>query len=383
MSIGVIIVNYFTESLLRPLVEQVAHYSMVRQVVVVDNGSLAPLSFEAGVRVISEGRNMGFAAAVNRGLMLLPPDCNYVLLLNPDMRLDAASVARLLEAAEGYRCPIVGPRFYWDEDRYFRLPPATGALTWLDVGAQDTTSLEGQLRTHAWSTYHDHYWSQQHPFRQPFLPGSCLLLAMGWIRARGRIFDERYFMYYEDTDLCLEAMQEGWMPLCVPKAELVHYWDQSPAGPSCKAVMMANSGHLFRLKHRLPISGVNTTLPVGAGTVLTTDLGDVTDPPSLRFSVPRSGATLEIGVGADFVPFAQARLGINGLISRANELRLDQDRASEVALDRADRHACVSLVLPERLWMRLQPSWYHSRVRDGDGKTLHLWRWQRLPPAGS
>ena len=383
MSIGVIIVNYFTESLLRPLVEQVARYSMVRQVVVVDNGSLAPLSFEAGVRVIAEGRNMGFAAAVNRGLMVLPPDCNYVLLLNPDMRLDAASVARLLEHAEGYGCPIVGPRFYWDEDRYFRLPPATGALTWLDVGAQDATSLEGQLRTHAWSTYHDNYWSQQDPFRQPFLPGACLLLAMGWIRARGRIFDERYFMYYEDTDLCLEAMQEGWMPLCVPKAEVVHFWDQSPAGPSIKASMMANSGHLFRLKHRLPILGESASLPVAAGNVLTTDLGDVTNPPSLQFSEPRSVAMLEIGVGADFVPFAQARLGISGLIPWTNELLLDQEQASAVALDHADRQACVSLAFPQRLWLRIQPSWYYARVRHGDGETLHLWRWQRLPPAGS
>ncbi len=56
MTIGVIIVNYFTEELLRPLVRQVVGFPMVRQVVIFDNGSTQPLSFEEGaVRVMSAG----------------------------------------------------------------------------------------------------------------------------------------------------------------------------------------------------------------------------------------------------------------------------------------------------------------------------------------
>lgn len=271
MSIGVIIVNYFTEDLLRPLVEQVMRSPLVRQLVIFDNGSAASLSFaDSKVQVIGTGCNLGFAAAVNRAFAALATD--YVLLLNPDLRLDNACVARLLQASRRYHCPIVGPRFFWDDERHFRLPPATGELRWLGLGADNPSSLEGRLRAHYWAIHHDHYWAQDTPFRQPFLSGACLLLASDWLRARGRVFDERYFMYYEDTDLCIEAQVEGWgTALCAcgrgrallgPKPGACGRQGRDDGGcQSCLApeIWPASTGPLVRVPFAAPGAGPDAT----------------------------------------------------------------------------------------------------------------------------
>ena len=376
MTIGVIIVNYFTEELLRPLVRQVVGFPMVRQVVIFDNGSTQPQSFEEdAVRVMSAGCNLGFAAAVNRAFAVLATD--YVLLLNPDLRIDLDCVARLLEASHRYHCPIVGPRFYWDDERRFRLPPATGELRWLGLGAGDPLSLEGQLRAHYWAIHHDHYWAQRAPFRQPFLSGACLLLAGDWLRARGRVFDERYFMYYEDTDLCIVALVEGWVPLCVPGAGAVHYWDQSPEPAGGKGGLMADASRALRQKYGLPERDSLAELPLlpPVPAPMPLDLGDLATPP--RFVLPpcQPGTRFEIAVGPGFVPFAQALVGPGGLRPAGTGSRLRKLARSarfwRGAIEEGD------LTLPTPIWSRLRPGCYYARAPQADGGIGAHWQWRR------
>jgi GT2 family glycosyltransferase len=374
MSVGVIIVNYFTEELLRPLVHQVAGFPMVRQVVVFDNGGAAPLTFGEGpVRVMGEGRNLGFAAAVNRAFAALSTE--QVLLLNPDIRLDDRCLARLIAAGERHDCPIVGPRFYWDDNRLFRLPPATGALTWL--GADDHHALAGYLRGHYWAVHHDHYWAQGSPFRQPFLPGACLLLASDWLRARGRVFDERYFMYYEDTDLCIEAQCEGRTPLCVPGAEAVHYWDQSPDPEGGKARLMAAAGRALNAKFALSGRGQPDPPPqqprVPTRPVM--DLGLNIEPP--RFALPAhgGGCHFEIAVEPGFVPFAQAMLGPMGIVAASGPW-VGRVRPWWAGLARG-AGAVKTWQFPASIWSRLRPGSYYARLRRADGGSECQWRWIR------
>lgn len=376
MSIGVIIVNYFTEDLLRPLVQQVVRFPLVRQLVIFDNGSATPLFFEdSKVRVIGTGCNLGFAAAVNRAFAVLSTD--YVLLLNPDLRLDIACVARLLEASRRYHCPIVGPRFFWDDERRFRLPPATGELRWLGLGAGDPSSLDGRMRAHYWAIHHDHYWAQEAPFRQPFLSGACLLLAGDWLRARGRVFDERYFMYYEDTDLCIEAQVEGWVPLCVPGAEAVHYWDQSPEPAGGKGELMAEASRALRRKYGLPERDSLSELPLlpQVPAPMPLDLGDLATPP--RFILPpyQQGTRFEMAVGPGFVPFAQALVDPGGLRTTSTGSKMRKlARSARLwwsAIEEGD------LTLPAPLWSRLRPGCYYARTRQADGAIGSQWQWRR------
>jgi len=376
MSIGVIIVNYFTEDLLRPLVEQVVRFPLVRELVIFDNGSATPLIFDdSKVRVMATGCNLGFAAAVNRAFAALATD--YVLLLNPDLRLDNACVTRLLEASRRNHCPIVGPRFFWDDERRFRLPPATGELRWLGLGADSPSSLEGHLRAHYWAIHHDHYWEQDTPFRQPFLSGACLLLASDWLRARGRVFDERYFMYYEDTDLCIEAQVEGWVPMCVPAAEATHYWDQSPEPAGGKARMMAAASRALRLKYGLPDRDSLSELPLlpRVPAPMYVNLGDLDTPPCFVLPPCQPGTRFEIAVGPGFVPFAQALLGPGGLKPAGTGSRMGVLARSARFWGGAIEEGV--LTLPTPIWSRLRPGRYYARARQADGGIGLLWQWQR------
>jgi GT2 family glycosyltransferase len=352
----------------------------VREVVVFDNGSAHPLVFRhPKVRLLAEGRNLGFAAAVNRAFGQLTAD--YVLLLNPDLRIDARSVRKLVDAAERYRCPIVGPRFFWDDGRHFRLPPATGALRWLDVGAADPDSVEGQLRSFFWADYHDAFWAAETPFRQPFLSGACLLLARPWLMQLGRVFDERFFLYYEDTDLCLEAQRRGLLPLCVPAAEAVHYWDQSPDAHDSKAEMMRAAHSELRLKYQLRSDALGPWSPL---------LTEVPSPPfhdlgvceqSPRFA-PQCfplGSRFEVAVGPGFVPFAQTVVGARGLLPIIQKKVLP-------LFCRAHAHRCrgfgtrvFAIRLPEAVWTRLRPGRYYARARMPDGTVHARWQWTRSP----
>ncbi len=373
MTIGVIIVNYYTEALVQPLVTRLVSYPSVSQVIVFDNGSANPLSFASGsVRVMSAGRNLGFGAAVNRAFAALTS--SYVLLINPDAIADAASVERLLQAARSYGCPLVGPRFYWDDEGLFRLPPATGAFPWLAVGAEAPDSLAGRLRSHAWAVYHDHYWAQRAPFRLPFLSGACLLLARDWLLTRGRVFDERFFMYFEDTDLCMDVLSQGWQPLCVPGAEVIHYWDQSPEPQAVKSRMMAEAGHLFRLKHSIPDGPPSLSTPSSSPPLPGTpweDLGLMREPPCLVIHQAAAGGTLEVAVGEDFVPFAQARLGPEGLLPWSSSPPREEELVPAAAGGR------LVIPFPGTVWARLRAGHYLIRLRAGDGRVIRCWRWRQ------
>jgi GT2 family glycosyltransferase len=373
MTVDVIIVNFFTESLLQPLVQQVVGFPAVSQVVVFDNGSATPLSWTEGpVRIMSTGRNLGFGAAVNRAFAATSAD--HILLLNPDVRIGAASLDRLLLAAQSYRCPLVGPRYYWDDERLFRLPPATGALPWLAVGAGEPHTLEGSLRSQAWAIYHDHHWAQQSPFRLPFLPGACLLLSRDWLMARGRVFDERFFLYFEDTDLCMDALAQGWQPLCVPGAEVIHYWNQSREPEKGKSELMAEAGRLFHQKHATRVWGVTSPSPGLAPPIprpASEDLGLLHIAPRLSLTSPWPRATLEVAVGGDFVPFAQARLGPEGLTPWCYRDPGAGDLGPAV---KASPEGGDALQFPPSVWGRMRAGHYHLRVRGADGRGMKQWR---------
>lgn len=369
MSIGAVVVNFFTERFLADLLGDLLGSSLIGEVVVVDNGSAsAPGCPDPRVRLLSPGRNIGFAAAVNLGWGALEPGHEQVLVVNPDTRMPPASLMHLHRMACRDGSPIAGPRFYWDDEGVFRLPPATGWLSWLVPGAADPDSLDGCLRSHYWAQHHDCYWSARTPFRQPWLNGACLLLDAFWLRSRGRVFDERFFMYYEDTDLCLEAMRDGIMPLCVPGAEVVHYWDQSPAGAQGKGEMMAAASRVFAAKHGLE-GDDHCWAPgprVGAQAVQIEELGHCVDAPRLPIPSPAwAEVRLEIAIEPGFVPFAQALLRAGRFVPA----RAPQPPSAEAA----------SVVwLPEAIWRRLRAVRYIARLRLPTGRECGRWAWTRV-----
>lgn len=176
-----------------------------RHVIVVDNGSHggAPTDLGAafpGCRVIALGRNLGFAAAANRGMAeALQHGAAWVWLLNSDLVLPASALATLLAEGEGdARCGLVG-----------------ALLRNVDGSVQARGGGSVNLRTgavrHAVGTSD----------RIDYLSGACLLLRGPMLREVG-LFDEGYFFSFEDVDLGLRARDAGWSLAVAEDCDIVH-----------------------------------------------------------------------------------------------------------------------------------------------------------------
>ncbi len=377
MSITPIIVNYHTAAFLPPLLGDLAGHEKIETICIVDNSGEITHRFlqtalpreAAGphvpkINLITPGRNIGFAAGVN--LAADQSRSDYILLINPDCRLTAGSIDHLLNACQQYRAVVAGPRFFWDDARQFMLPPSQGTASWMEyaLAVSDISQVDHNLLSFYWQMRHERFWSQKTPFAEPFLSGACLLIDRAWACEAGRtVLDDRFFLYYEDNDVCVRAVNDGCPPLCVPDAHVVHYYNQAAEPDETKAGLMAESLEKYRNKYyphviwHLENTGDRLADPVPetAGNLF-----------SWEPFVPGGRLFFEFGVNMHFVPFAQARI------------------FSVTASGTAPGTTTVTasgwpgqFVFPADIWDRLADGTYYSRLRDDIKGTIKLWKWQK------
>jgi GT2 family glycosyltransferase len=149
------------------------------------------LQLPDGVEVLRMPRNRGYAAGMNAGIErhLDSAEIDHVLLLTQDVRLRTGCARALLTAAER--------------------DPSFGALgpTLIDGGDGSVFSY-GMKRTPG-GVRHIRSRPDAAVARCDALDGSVLLLRAEALRAAA-LFDERFFMYFEETDLCLRIARSGW-----------------------------------------------------------------------------------------------------------------------------------------------------------------------------
>lgn len=198
--VTVVSVTYQSE----PVVEAMARtLKPFPHVVVVDNGSSDATvprlrQLLPGATVIARTRNAGFGAANNQAMQEVTTP--FVLLLNPDCEITPATVATLLAALERYpQAGVVSPQT-WQSDR-----------------APQMCCRPAFFEPHPGG-----------PYRVPdgicstrWLRASCLLIRSDAYRQIGG-FDERFFLYYEDDDLCLRMQEAGYGCLLEPAANVRH-----------------------------------------------------------------------------------------------------------------------------------------------------------------
>ncbi len=157
--------------------------------------------------VLIQPENRGFGAGCNAGIrtVLAEPGVTHVLLLNPDVETTPGFVDELLATAAGHPdAAIVGARILsMDGARVLfengRIRPLT--LTRCQV--------PGPAAVDDWPT--------------AFVSGACMLIDAAALRA-GLAFDERYFLYVEDLDLCRQVAARG-QTCRVTRRAVVHHQD--------------------------------------------------------------------------------------------------------------------------------------------------------------
>ncbi len=218
-AIAAVVVDHDTGSLLGGCVRSLLDDGAA-SVVVVENGvpgsanlALSPLLADARtlrVRVVRPGRNVGFGAGVNRGLAALAaesPAPELVLVSNTDLEVHPGTLDALRVALEAHPAwALVGPRILTETGEVY--PSVRAFPTFTDAAGH---ALLAQFKP-------------DNPFTKRYNPGvpegdvvtgaewvsgSCFLARRRALEELGG-FDEAYFMYAEDMDLCWRAHHAGW-----------------------------------------------------------------------------------------------------------------------------------------------------------------------------
>lgn len=231
MTLSVIIVNWRVRDLLRACLESIVSGTTMPpsdwEIIVVDNdsrdGSVEMVrEMFPGVRLVENAGNVGFGAANNQALPLARG--RYLLLLNPDTsappgaldhlvaemdaRPDAGAIGcRLLNSDGSYQTRSAGYEpSVWSVSSHFlfldRLLPSS--LRPRPIYALSEPSA---------------------PASMGWVSGACILLRRAALNKR--LFDERYFMYWEDVELCSRLRRSGWEIVYVPSIEIVHHEGRS------------------------------------------------------------------------------------------------------------------------------------------------------------
>ena len=226
----------------------------VERVVLVDNGSTddsVPFVRERfpTVTVLVNGGNVGFAAGNNVALRELTSDC--ALLLNPDVVLSPGCVAALSATlAADPTIAIAGCKLWYPDGQ--TLQHAGGYITrpqampgHYGVGERDT----GQQDTARDVTY---------------VIGAALAVRLSSLAHIG-LFDEGFFLFYEDTDLCVRARAAGYRVVYEPQATAVHVESAVTVRGSFAYLQRFHSGRWrYLLKHATAAELLDEALPAEA-----------------------------------------------------------------------------------------------------------------------
>ncbi|HBE72502.1 MAG TPA: glycosyltransferase family 2 protein [candidate division Zixibacteria bacterium] len=200
-------------------------------------------------RLICNRRNLGFAAAANQGIRASSGE--YPVVLNPDtLLLDGALTDLLAHVRKNPGAGIVGPMVLNPDGS---LQPTRRRLPgYSDILFARKSPISRLLPDNRWSRRYLMADGGSAGLRTEALGGVCLLLSREMLEAVG-LFDEGYFMYMEDIDLCRRARLAGWRVDFVPEARLIHIWGASSAREKAAAEQHhRRSLYRYFLRHHAP-----------------------------------------------------------------------------------------------------------------------------------
>lgn len=243
-----ILVNYHGAADIAEAVKSILLDAPELDIVVVDNSNdahecarLAAL-LPSKVRVLNPKENLGFGRGCN--LAWSATSSKFVFFVNPDVRLDHGCTRALLQAMEeNPALAAVAPRQFLDQECEWHMPPAwlpTSVRAWVHEKAmRDSTAALRVAR--AARAENLRLWTAGSPIRQRALSGGVFMLRRSALPLDELPFDPRFFMYFEDSDLCMRLRRQGAEMAIVPSARAVHAWRNLPH----KATLMADGARVY------------------------------------------------------------------------------------------------------------------------------------------
>lgn len=224
MDVSIVIVNYRsrskTVSCLRSIFSSDLN-GITYETIVVDNSEIDDIGTDLcqefpDVRFLRSRKNAGMGAGNNFGFRKATG--NFFLVLNPDTLVRPDAIRILYQhLRDRDDIGIAGPKLLNPDGSIqyscFRFPKAyTPILRRTFLGRFATRHLAQYLMADF-----DHATEQN----VDWMLGSCLMIRASFFRSVGG-FDERFFMYFEDTDLCRRAWRNGYRVVYLPHASVIH-----------------------------------------------------------------------------------------------------------------------------------------------------------------
>ena len=219
--VGAVVVNYNAGEVLARCLASLQRNG-VTDIVVVDNGSTdgsTALVQGTGVpcRLVRSPRNGGYGAGANLGARNSQRELLFIC--NPDLVAEPEAIERLVEALDAHLdAAVAGPMLLETDGSVY-----PSGRTFPDLGEALGHGFVGLFwRGNPWTRRYRLLGDEQHRARDAdWVSGAGLLVRRAGFEAVGG-FDEAYFMYVEDVDLCWRLHRAGWGVRYEPSARVVH-----------------------------------------------------------------------------------------------------------------------------------------------------------------
>lgn len=227
MDLSIIIISYnskqFIQACLNSLLASASR--LAGEIIVVDNASqdesadLIRTNFPK-VKLICNSINLGYAKACNQGIK--EAKGRYIFILNPDTELSRGSLEAVIRFMDEHpRCGILGPKLL---DKDAKIQFSCRAFPSYSTAFFNRYSLLTKMFPR--SKYADRYlktnWQHDTVEEVDWVSGAAMMLRKDCLDDTGN-FDEGFFMYCEDVDICKRAKDKGWQVIYYPYIEFMHF----------------------------------------------------------------------------------------------------------------------------------------------------------------
>jgi GT2 family glycosyltransferase len=254
IDISIVIVNYNVKEFLANLLNSVykAQHQLSIEIIVVDNASnddsinYLKKRYPKVIYMANE-QNVGFGKANNQAINISAG--KYTLIINPDTLIREDTLITMYNHMENHPetgaagCKLLNPDGSFALESRRSIPTPISAL-WKILGL--TALFPGN------KTFADYYLSwmdENKPSRVPVLSGSFMFFRTEVLKELNG-FDEQFFMYGEDIDLCHRVNEEGYNIDYVPDTSIVHFKGESTKKDNIDYIVLFNKAlYQFFKKH--------------------------------------------------------------------------------------------------------------------------------------
>ncbi|PWT92104.1 MAG: hypothetical protein C5B54_04095 [Acidobacteria bacterium] len=255
--VSIITVYYNTPEELLKLFDSIEKYlePSVYEFIVADNNSESNLSAKlSSIKYIRFNENLGFGKACNRAAE--QATAPILFFMNPDSELIHNCLPPMLVAMKDFA--VAGPQVI-NSDRSLQLSFGPFLSIAAEAKQRFLTKHERDVWVQRWIAQ-----KTAGPFYPDYVSG-CALMIRTSVFQQLHGFDEDFFLYNEDVDLCARAQQAGHKIVYIPSAQLIHHRNRSvQKEPNRVKVEYRRSQILYYRKHlsKLSLLGLRLYLTI-------------------------------------------------------------------------------------------------------------------------